>query len=119
MWLNDNAIRANQTRPFSQFDSKNPEDLWAYLAEYEARSGGEVLAIAHNGNLSSGTMFLPQHQKTGVAIDADYARMRQRFEPLLLREHYVSEADDHIRRRDVPERAYACCTQLRECRACT
>ncbi len=51
------AILANQTRPFSLYDSKNPEDLWTFLAEYEERTGGEVLAIAHNGNLSNGRMF--------------------------------------------------------------
>ena len=28
---------ANQTLPFSQFDSKNPEDLWSYMAEFETR----------------------------------------------------------------------------------
>ena len=53
----DGPLRASQTRPFSQYDSKNPEDLWAFLAEYEERTGGEVLAIAHNGNLSNGRMF--------------------------------------------------------------
>ena len=32
-----NASVANRTLPFSQFDSKNPEDLWNYLAEFEKR----------------------------------------------------------------------------------
>ena len=51
------ASVANQTLPFSQFDSKNPEDLWSYMAEFEQRTGSEVLAIPHNGNLSNGRMF--------------------------------------------------------------
>ncbi|MEM6579138.1 MAG: DUF3604 domain-containing protein, partial [Pseudomonadota bacterium] len=77
----DGRLRANQTRPFSQFDSKNPEDLWAYLAEYEARTGGEVLAIAHNGNLSNGRMF-SFNAYDGSDLTEDIASLRTRFEPL-------------------------------------
>ena len=69
--------------PFSAFDSEDVEDLWAFMEAYESQLGGRVLAIPNNGNLSSGTMFLPQHQKTRMAIDADYARVRQRFEPII------------------------------------
>ncbi|WP_412552278.1 DUF3604 domain-containing protein [Shimia sp. MIT1388] len=75
----DDSVRANQTRPFSQFDSKNPEDLWAYLAEYEARTGGEVLAIAHNGNLSNGRMF-SMNAWDGSELTKEIAEMRARFE---------------------------------------
>jgi len=77
----DDSVRANQTRPFSQFDSKNPEDLWAYLAEYEARTGGEVLAIAHNGNLSNGRMF-SMNAWDGSELTKEIAEMRARFEPI-------------------------------------
>ena len=42
------ARDANQTVPFSNFDSKNPEDLWTFLAEFEDRTGAEVLAIAQH-----------------------------------------------------------------------
>ena len=35
------ASVANRTLPYSQFDSQNPEDLWAYLADFEKRTGGE------------------------------------------------------------------------------
>ncbi|MDX1381244.1 MAG: DUF3604 domain-containing protein, partial [Xanthomonadales bacterium] len=41
------ASVANQTVPFSQFDSQNPEDLWRHLADFSARTGAEVLAIPH------------------------------------------------------------------------
>ncbi|WP_294222530.1 DUF3604 domain-containing protein [uncultured Shimia sp.] len=77
----DDSVRANQTRPFSQFDSKNPEDLWASLAEYEARTGGEVLAIAHNGNLSNGRMF-SMNAWDGSELTKEIAEMRARFEPI-------------------------------------
>ena len=79
----DNKALADQILPFSAFDSEDVEDLWAFMNYYEQNTGGRVLAIPHNGNLSSGTMFLPRHQKTGEPIDADYARMRHRFEPLI------------------------------------
>ena len=77
----DGALRASQTRPFSSFDSKNPEDLWKFLAEYEERTGGEVLAIAHNGNLSNGRMF-SMNAYDGSALTSEIASMRARFEPL-------------------------------------
>ncbi|SMP27674.1 Protein of unknown function [Shimia sagamensis] len=77
----DDSLRANQTRPFSQFDSKNPEDLWDYLAEYEARTGGEVLAIAHNGNLSNGRMF-SMNAWDGSELTREIVEMRARFEPI-------------------------------------
>ena len=79
----DDKDTTDKILPFSAFDSEDAEDLWNFMAAYEQQTGGRVLAIPHNGNLSSGTMFLPRHQKSGMSIDADYARMRQRFEPLI------------------------------------
>ena len=69
--------------PFSLFDSENAEDLWDYMAAYEKDTGGQVLAIPHNGNLSSGMMFAPQYQTDGKPIDKDYAEMRSRWEPIM------------------------------------
>lgn len=77
----DGALRASQTRPFSLYDSKNPEDLWKFLAEYEERTGGEVLAIAHNGNLSNGRMF-SMNAYDGSTLTNEIASLRSRFEPL-------------------------------------
>ncbi len=51
------ASVANRTVPFSQFDSQNPEDLWKALVKFQEATGGEVLTIPHNGNLSNGRMF--------------------------------------------------------------
>lgn len=68
--------------PFSSFDSPDPENLWASMAEYEATTGGQVLAIPHNGNLSNGMMFERQ-RINGNDFDAEYASMRARWEPLV------------------------------------
>ncbi len=68
--------------PFSSFDSPDPEDLWASMAAYEARTGGKVLAIPHNGNLSNGMMF-ERKRIDGSAFDAEYASLRARWEPLV------------------------------------
>jgi hypothetical protein len=75
----DGKARTRQVVPFSAFDSDDPEDLWAYLQAYEAKTGGRVLAIPHNGNLSNGMMFMLE-TFDGKAFDEAYAQTRQRFE---------------------------------------
>jgi len=77
----DDATRTSQVVPFSTIDSENPEDLWNYLAEYERKTGGSVLAIPHNSNLSQGLMF-DETQYNGDPITAAYARTRIRWEPV-------------------------------------
>ena len=77
----DGADRANQVLPYSLFDSQDPEDLWKYLAGYEQKTGGQVLAIAHNGNWSNGVMF-DGKTLAGEPIDRSYAEARIRWEPI-------------------------------------
>ncbi|MFP6655201.1 MAG: DUF3604 domain-containing protein, partial [Myxococcota bacterium] len=78
----DGAEKTATGVPSSSFDSPDPEDLWASMAAYEARTGGQVLAIPHNGNLSNGMMF-ERKRINGSAFDADYAARRARWEPLV------------------------------------
>ena len=75
----DGGDRARQVVPFSAFDSDDPEDLWSYLDAYEKKTGGRVLAIPHNGNLSNGMMFMLK-TFAGKRFNRDYAERRQRFE---------------------------------------
>ena len=75
------ADEAGQVVPFSSFDSADPEDLWAYLADYESRTGGRVMAIPHNSNLSNGLMYDTKTLE-GDPLTSAYANMRMRFEPL-------------------------------------
>ena len=77
----DGADRAGQVLPFSTFDSPDPERLWEYMAGYEERTGGSVLAIPHNGNLSNGLMFAIE-RLNGQPLDKAYAEARMRWEPL-------------------------------------
>ena len=45
------------------------------------KTGGRVLAIAHNGNLSNGLMF-PTVEAFGKQLDAEYVTTRAKWEPL-------------------------------------
>jgi hypothetical protein len=78
----DGPDKALQVLPFSALDSENPEDLWKVLAAYEEKTGGSVLAIPHNPNLSGGRMFAVE-DSTGNPFTAAYAEARARWEPLL------------------------------------
>ncbi len=56
----DDADKTADILPFTTGGangSVDPEDLWAALEAYEQKTGGQVLAIPHNGNWSSGLMF--------------------------------------------------------------
>ena len=90
----DGADIATQQTPFSAQHSNDPEDLWDALAEYEKRTGGEVLAIAHNGNVSNGRMFSP-NRENGLPLDASYARKRARWEPVYETTQIKGDGETH------------------------
>ncbi|MFC4991904.1 DUF3604 domain-containing protein [Rubritalea tangerina] len=76
------ASVANQVVPFSQFDSKNPEDLWKHLEGFEKQSGAEVMTIPHNGNLSNGRMFTVE-TFDGKPLTKEIAERRAHFEKIV------------------------------------
>ncbi len=78
----DNADKALQVLPLTTFESQDPENLWRYLAAYQQKTGGKILAIPHNSNLSGGLMFA---DKTfgGKPFDRAYAEARAKWEPLV------------------------------------
>lgn len=81
----DNADKALQMEPYTTIKplgSDNPRDLWKWMAAYEEKTGGSVLAIAHNGNLSNGLMFPIIESFTGKAVDSTYAQQRAQWERL-------------------------------------
>ena len=77
----DGRDRTSQTLPFPGL-STTAEQLWDYMAAYEEETGGDVLAIPHNSNLSNGLMFemtLPD----GSPMTAEYAAKRATSEPVV------------------------------------
>ena len=81
----DNADKASRVEPFTTqkpLGSDNPRDLWKWMAAYQEKTGGQVLAIAHNGNLSNGRMFPIIESFTGKEVDRDYVEQRAKWERL-------------------------------------
>lgn len=95
----DGAAKALDLPPFTAtppLGSRNPRDLWAWMADYEARTGGDVTAIPHNGNLSNGMMFpLTDDFDDGKPLDAAYARSRQTWERLYEATQYKGDGEAH------------------------
>ncbi|MGI9288305.1 MAG: DUF3604 domain-containing protein [Pseudomonadales bacterium] len=81
----DDASKGGQMVPYTTTPpdgSPNPRDLWKWLQNYEQRTGGDVLAIPHNGNLANGIMFPLAAQWDGKKFDQDYVESRAKWEPL-------------------------------------
>ena len=77
----DGSDKTSRTRPFSFFEGPDPGMLWDYLAGYEETTGGSVIAVPHNANMSNGLMFAPT-KFDGSPMDAEYAANRIRWEPM-------------------------------------
>jgi hypothetical protein len=77
----DGKDKADQILPFSAWQSEDPEKLWAWMDAYEKKTGGQLLAIAHNANLSNGRMF-EAVDFAGQPFTKDYAERRARFDVL-------------------------------------
>ena len=78
----DGKDKADQIVPISAYDTIDPEVLWQWMADYEKKTGGRLLAIPHNGNLSNGLMFDDVTLTSKKPIDRDYAERRMKWEPL-------------------------------------
>ncbi len=83
----DNRKKARLMLPKTTADGTNPELLWAWLKNYQDKTGGQVLAIPHNGNISNGLMFADnmfedERDPNGEPLTSDYAKQRQLWEPL-------------------------------------
>jgi len=81
----DGKDKAELMEPYTSippWGSPDERNLWGWLAEYEKTTGGQVLAIPHNGNLSNGHMFPLKQPLFGAPLDRDYAENRARWEPL-------------------------------------
>ena len=83
--LRDNGNRAKQVVPMvtqPPFGSTDPLDLYQWLEDYEEKTGGRALALAHNGNLSNGWMFPVDKTYAGGRVNKEYVTLRAKWEPL-------------------------------------
>jgi len=81
----DDGHKASMMEPYTTLKplgSDDPRDLWKWMQAYCEKTGGRILAIAHNGNLSNGIMFPDRDSFTGQPFDRAYAETRSRWEPL-------------------------------------
>ena len=91
----DDAETVKQTLPVdSNKTAHDPLQLWQAMAAYEKNTGGQVLAIPHNSNLSGGMMF-DYNQVDGKPIDKNYAKLLQRWEPLLEVSQTKGDSETH------------------------
>ena len=95
----DGADKASQTEPYTTIaplGSTTPEDLWKVLQAFEDKTGGRLLAIAHNGNLSNGWMFPTEvNPVTKQPFTKDYAQTRSRWEPLYEATQVKGDGETH------------------------
>ena len=80
--------------PFSRLDSLNPEDLWAWM-DANREQGIESIAVPHNPNGSDGWMFEHTYFQSDKPIDAAYADLRMRNEPLVENSQVKGTSDTH------------------------
>lgn len=97
----DDADTVNKVLPFSSYDSLRPEDLWAYLDRYETDTGGSVLAIPHNSNISFdsdptlNTLMFSLLDSNGQPLTREYGRLRSRWEPLVEATQIKGDSETH------------------------
>ena len=80
--------------PYSSLSSDKPEDLWAWLDQTSAETGGHFLAIPHNSNISGGKMF-PLQDSEGAVLTPGYAKARMRWEPLVEMTQIKGDSETH------------------------
>ena len=94
----DGGDKASQMVPYTTYapyGSINPRDLWKWLESYEAKTGGDVLALAHNGNLANGIMFPVRAQYDGKRLDKEYVEQRIKWEPLYEATQIKGDGETH------------------------
>ena len=92
--LRDDSDKATQVIPFSSWQSPDPEKLWDWMDEYEAKTGGSILAIPHNANLSNGLMFGPK-RSGGRSFDEAYVERRLAREPIVEVTQIKGDGESH------------------------
>lgn len=78
----DGKDKADTVAPLTTFETEDPEKLWSWMKGFEQKTGGRLLAIPHNGNLSNGLMFALE-TLDGRPLTRDWALARAQYEPLI------------------------------------
>lgn len=78
----DGPDRVRTVVPIDPTYKATPDEIWNYMEAYEKATGGRVLAIPHNSNLSNGLMF-EMTMPGGGPMTAAYAKRRARLEPVV------------------------------------
>ena len=89
----DGSDRTRKTLPIQGIDMK-VEQLWDYMAGYEQKTGGKVLAIPHNSNVSNGLMF-ETTMADGSPMTAEYAARRAANEPVVEVTQIKGDSETH------------------------
>ncbi|MBS0482720.1 MAG: DUF3604 domain-containing protein [Proteobacteria bacterium] len=78
----DGKDRVGQIDPLDPTNELTPDKLWDYMDAYQAKTGGKVLAIPHNSNVSNGLMFM-MTDGGGKPMTAAWAKRRADHEPVV------------------------------------
>ncbi|MXO91696.1 DUF3604 domain-containing protein [Pontixanthobacter aquaemixtae] len=89
----DGFERTSATLPYPGIDGEI-DGLFDYMDAYEAATGGRVLAIPHNSNLSNGLMF-ELTQADGGPMTAETSRRRAHREPVVEATQIKGDSESH------------------------
>jgi len=94
----DGGHKASMLEPYTTLrplGSDDPRDLWKWMQAYQDKTGGRILAVGHNGNLSNGIMFPLNDSFTGKPFDKAYAELRMNWEPLYEATQIKGDGETH------------------------
>lgn len=89
----DGFEKTSQILPFPGLAGQ-VDGLFDYMEAYEESTGGQVLAIPHNSNLSNGLMF-ELTMPDGGPMTAEYARRRAEHEPVVEATQIKGDSEAH------------------------
>jgi hypothetical protein len=92
--LRDGKDKADKVVPYTSLVGTSADMLWDYMDGYEKATGGKMLAIPHNSNLSNGLMF-QLTMPGGGPMTAEYARRRAAREPLVEATQIKGDSETH------------------------
>ncbi len=90
----DGKEKTDTVLPLSTFTATSVDKLWDYMDGYEKSTGGKVLAIPHNSNVSNGLMF-EMVGPGGGPMTAEYAKRRVAHEPLVEATQIKGDSESH------------------------